>query len=303
MIALIHNDMPSEDNPEIEPAAGPLSPSRTRKLLQTLEHRPRKALGQNFLIDGNIVRKSLQRGEVGEGDRVVEVGPGLGTLTTALLQSGAEVYAVERDPRLANWLRTDLRPRYPERLHLHEGDALDEPLAGYPVDRGPFKIIANLPYAISTPWLERVLHGPLLPTRMVLMLQRETAARFLAEAGTKHFGAIRIFLESTYQLQAFEAVAARCFYPVPEVDSVLLSLIRLETPYIFPAPLRQVIRAVFTQRRKQLGKVLRQAAPDLDLTGWENVLRQAGYSLQSRAEAIPTPLWQEMGEGELRIKS
>ena len=171
----------------------PLSPTETRALLERLGHRPRHTLGQNFLVDGNIVRKSLELARVGPGDRVVEIGPGLGTLTAALLAAGAEVWAVERDAALHRHLAASLAPEFPGRLHLIEGDAMDLPLAG--LEAGEFKIVANLPYAIATPWLDAVLEGA-LPQRMVLMLQREAAQRYTARPGGKSFGAISVFLQS-----------------------------------------------------------------------------------------------------------
>src|SRR4051812_26280348 len=140
----------------------PLSPSATRDLLAQLGHTPKRFLGQNFLVDGNIVRKSLELAEVRASDVVVEVGPGLGTLTTALLETGAEVWAVEKDRALHAHLETGLQARFPQRFYLLEGDAVEHPLAGlsFPPDSSAsanFKIVANLPYAIATPWLDEVL--------------------------------------------------------------------------------------------------------------------------------------------------
>src|SRR5215211_6584284 len=131
----------------------PLSPTATRELLTRLGHSPKRFLGQNFLVDGNIVRKSLELADVHAGDTVVEVGPGLGTLTTALLESGTDVWAVEKDRTLHAHLEAELAPRFPARFHLLEGDAVERPLAGLPVAPPDFKIVANLPYAIATPWL------------------------------------------------------------------------------------------------------------------------------------------------------
>src|SRR5258706_362459 len=108
----------------------PLSPSATRDLLAQLNHQPKRFLGQNFLVDGNIVRKSLELAGVGPGDAVVEIGPGLGTLTSALLDGGAEVWAVEKDRQLHAHLAETLAANNP-RLHLLEGDAVEQPLAGF----------------------------------------------------------------------------------------------------------------------------------------------------------------------------
>jgi G3E family GTPase len=180
---------------------GPLSLSETRELLARLAHMPKKWLGQNFLVDGNIVRKSLELGEVKAGDTVVEVGPGLGTLTRTLLGAGVELFAVEADRTMVYHLETTLQPRYPATFHLHEGDAVDFPRAGLKAATdGSFKVIANLPYAISTPWMDAICAGA-HPSLMVLMLQREAAERLTAEVGTGHWSAV------TAQVQlAFERV-------------------------------------------------------------------------------------------------
>ena len=108
----------------------PLSPTATRELLTRLGHRPVHRLGQNFLVDGNIVRKSLALAEVAAGDTVVEVGPGLGTLTSALLEAGAEVWAVEKDALLHGHLAATLGVQFPSTFHLLLGDAVEHPLAG-----------------------------------------------------------------------------------------------------------------------------------------------------------------------------
>lgn len=272
----------------------PLSPSSTRALLAQLAHFPRRALGQNFLVDGNIVRKSLELAEVDAGNVIVEIGPGLGTLTTALLESGAEVWAVERDPRLHQYLEETLLPRFPKTLHITLGDAVELPLAGLPPERSRelFKIVANLPYAISTPWMDAVLSGP-LPQRMVLMLQREAAERYAANPGSKAFGAISIFLQSAFDVAPGHAVSSACFHPRPEVDSCLLHLVRRSRPVVFPSANRDFIRALFQQRRKQIGSLIRERLPDRG-TAWLAILAEHGLTPQARAEEIPVHVWQNL---------
>jgi 16S rRNA (adenine1518-N6/adenine1519-N6)-dimethyltransferase len=265
----------------------PLTPSQTRELLDRLGHRARKPLGQNFLVDANIVRKSLAMADVQSGDCVVEIGPGLGTLTEALLAAGCTVHAVELDPTLAAHLRTSLLPRFPDSFHLLEGDAVDHPRASLPATCDAFKVVANLPYAITTPWLERLLRDP-LPQTLVLMMQREAADRITARHGSKAFGAISVFVNAAYQRSAIHPVARACFYPVPGVDSLLLKLERKAAPFIFPDATRDLVRAIFTQRRKQIGGILahhQSAAP------WLDSLAANGISPQTRPEAIPADLW------------
>jgi len=280
----------------------PLSPSATRDLLASLGHLPKRFLGQNFLVDGNIVRKSLELAEVRAGDTVVEVGPGLGTLTTALLEAGAEVWAVEKDRTLHAHLEATLQnpalhPAFAARFHLLEGDAVEHPLAALPRSAGwkqaphapTFKVVANLPYAIATPWLDGVLSGP-LPARLVLMLQQEAAQRYAAQPGTKSFGAISVFLQAAYEIAPGHKVGPGCFHPRPDVDSYLINLVRRPAPFVFPAAVKAIVRACFQQRRKQIGALLRTHAP-AQADAARELLRADGLTEQIRPEAIPVAWW------------
>jgi len=271
----------------------PLSPTATRELLNQLEHLPNKKLGQNFLVDGNIVRKSIELAEIGEGSHVVEIGPGLGTLTRAILSTGAELWAVERDSTLAEHLRANVLPDQP-RLHLTEGDCLDFPRADLPEDKAAqgFKIVANLPYAISTPWMDAVLAGE-LPERMVLMLQKEAGDRYAAPHGSKTFGGISIFLQSAYEVHSKHLVSAQCFHPAPKVDSVLLRLDRKSNAVRFSTPARECIRRIFTQRRKQLGALCKRDPEPQALT-WFNSLVEQGIPATVRPEDLALEHWQAL---------
>ena len=276
----------------------PLTPTATRELLAQLGHQPKRFLGQNFLVDGNIVRKSLELADVQAGDTVVEIGPGLGTLTSALLKAQANVWAVEKDRTLHEHLAQTLLPEFPLSFHLLEGDAVEHPLAGLDAEsaaRG-FKVVANLPYAIATPWLDGVLSGP-LPDRMVLMLQQEAAQRYTAQPGSKAFGAISVFLQSAYAVAPGHKVEPSCFFPRPDIDSYLLHLVRQPAPFIFSPPTKALIRSCFQQRRKQIGGLLRDRLPDRG-AAWLAHLSSAGLSAQTRAEAIPTELWRALDPGK-----
>jgi 16S rRNA (adenine1518-N6/adenine1519-N6)-dimethyltransferase len=303
----------------------PLSPTATRDLLAALGHQPKRFLGQNFLVDGNIVRKSLELAEVRPGDNVIEIGPGLGTLTTALLETGATVWAIELDRSLHAHLEATLAPRFPQTFRLMEGDAVEHPLAGFvPLISGSpprerrddttpdlpavpalpsrathspdappdFKVVANLPYAIATPWLDAVLAGP-LPARLVLMLQQEAAQRYAAQPGTKSFGAISVSLQAAYAVAPGHKVAAACFFPRPEVESHLLHLVRREAPFAFPPAARRLIRACFQQRRKQIGALLRTHLPPA-AAGWREALADHGLTEQARPEALPVAAWRAL---------
>jgi 16S rRNA (adenine1518-N6/adenine1519-N6)-dimethyltransferase len=267
-----------------------LTPTETRDLLARLGHRPKRFLGQNFLVDGNIVRKSVELARIGPGDTAVEVGPGLGTLTGALLDAGAEVWAVELDRTLLGHLASGLALRHPGALHLLEADAVEFPLAGLPAGRAAdFKVVANLPYAISTPWMDALLSGP-LPSRMVLMLQREAAERYTASPGTKAFGSISIFLQAAYTSAPGHRVSPGCFHPRPDVDSALLHLVRRDDPHVFSPEHKVLIRRCFQQRRKQIGSAIRELIPGR-AQHWLELLAAEGFSSTVRAEAIPVQVW------------
>ena len=276
---------------------GPYNLNTTRELLAALGHAPKKRLGQNFLVDGNIVRKSLALAEIRAGDVVVEVGPGLGTLTTTLLQAGARVFAVERDPALAEHLRERVAPDYPETFDLKEADAMDFPLAAFPEKMPPgtpFKIVANLPYAISTPWTDAVLESGRLPETLVLMLQKEAAERFAAAPGTKNCGALSVFLDAAYAREPGHDVPAQCFFPPPKVGSCLLHLRRRERPVLFGKTARRLIREIFIYRRKQLGATLKKIAADVPaekIAAWLAALPRFGASALSRPECVPAKAW------------
>jgi 16S rRNA (adenine1518-N6/adenine1519-N6)-dimethyltransferase len=259
------------------------------KKLQSLAHKPKKSLGQNFLIDKNILRKALDWANLKAGEDIVEIGPGLGVLTEALLDSGANVRAVECDPVLYGDLLRQLQPKWPNNLHLLQGDAVKWPRAGF---TGPsYKVVANLPYAISTPWLERILRGP-LPESMTLLLQKETAQRFMATHGVK-MGAISICLGGAFQAIHSHHVAPACFFPRPNVDSTLVHWERKPTPFIFSDRIHALIRFLFNHRRKQLRGVIQrmEIGPDREiLSQWLQTL--GGPAL--RAEEVTQPQWQSL---------
>ncbi|MEI7650737.1 MAG: 16S rRNA (adenine(1518)-N(6)/adenine(1519)-N(6))-dimethyltransferase RsmA [Verrucomicrobiota bacterium] len=271
---------------------GPLSPNETRDLLARLSHMPKKWLGQNFLIDGNIVRKSLELGEVKAGDKVVEVGPGLGTLTRTLLCAGVDLYAVEADRTMHFHLTESLQPRFPRTFHLTEGDAVDLPRAGL-VDAvdGSFKVVANLPYAISTPWMDAICAGP-HPSMMVLMLQREAAERLTAEVGTGHWSAVTAQVHLAFDKIKVHPVPAQSFNPPPKVDSCLLVLRRRQDARRLSPRAREVARMFFTQRRKQVGSSAKNLFPDApDVAAWLADLPKYGLTSLARPETIPAEAW------------
>jgi 16S rRNA (adenine1518-N6/adenine1519-N6)-dimethyltransferase len=274
----------------------PLSPSETTSLLERLGHLPKKKLGQNFLIDGNIVEKSLQLADLPASGDVVEIGPGLGTLTRKLLDAGQTVHSVEIDYRLAeNIEKTEADAIRNGQLILSRADAVKMPLGSLPDSVTNYAIVANLPYAISSAWLESVLNTQRLPQRMVLMMQKEAVERIWAKPGTKEYHALSIFISNTYQLTERHPVSRQCFYPAPAVDSMLIRMDLKEDAFLFSSTTRALIRKIFTQRRKQLGSLAKKEEPKVKeiILQW---LEESDHPISSRPEQIPAKVWKRLGE-------
>ena len=273
-----------------------LSPSATIDLLRKLDHFPNKKLGQNFLIDGNLVEKSISMAALPLGLPVLEIGPGLGTLTERLLHLGHQVYAVEIDRRLEAHLRERLGSFIESgQLDLLRADAVKSPTGNLPETIGEYAVVANLPYAISSAWMEGVLGSANLPIRMVMMLQKEATERMLAPAGTKAYNALAIFLQACFQPAGTHAVPGQCFHPAPAVDSVLLRMDRLPQPFAFSKSVRRMIRRIFTQRRKQLGSLIKKEPAELGdaLLDW---LGKNEICPTTRPEKITVSQWVDLGK-------
>ena len=225
----------------------------------------RKALGQNFLLDLNLTRRIARVAGPLEGVEVLEVGPGPGGLTRALLLEGAaRVTAVERDPRCLPAL-AEIVDRWPGRLEVIQGDALT---AGAEAGmRPPWRVIANLPYNVGTQLLIGWLTPPVWPPAwdsLTLMFQREVAERITARPGTKDWGRLGVLAQWRAEARIAFDVPARAFTPPPKVTSSVVLLRPLPAPRFpaDPAALSRITAAAFGQRRKMLRQSLRAAAPD-----------------------------------------
>ncbi|MGE5246733.1 MAG: 16S rRNA (adenine(1518)-N(6)/adenine(1519)-N(6))-dimethyltransferase RsmA [Verrucomicrobiota bacterium] len=266
--------MPPPDSPADHP----------RKTLASLGLAPRKSRGQNFLHDANIVRKI-----VGLALRFpppyLEIGPGLGALTGPLAASGAPVVAVEVDRGLCAHLRAEFPG---SAVEIVEADFLAVPAEAW---RTRFPkggtVVGNLPYAISSPAILRLMELRGLFPRAVLMLQREMVERLCAPPGGKEYGVLSVYLSVLAEARQEFVVRRSCFYPAPEVDSAVMSVRFVgEYPEATVAALRTVVRAAFARRRKTL-----RNAPVPFLPGgseqWCGLLASAGISGAARAEEVP----------------
>ena len=261
-----------------------LSASDVRTLAASLGLRPTKALGQNFVIDPNTVRRLVRVAGVGVDDVVVEVGPGLGSLTLGLLEAAARVVAVEIDPRLAAQLPTTVALQAPEvadRLEVVLQDALT--LTGVP-GPAPTAFVANLPYNVAVPVLLRLLERlPSLRTGLV-MVQAEVADRLVAAPGSKTYGVPSVKAAWYADVRRAGAIGRQVFWPAPNVDSGLVAFTRREPPPGDRAATFAVVDAAFAQRRKTLRAALSGWAGSPDAA--EQRLRAAGIDPSARGEVL-----------------
>lgn len=265
-----------------------LTARRVRELLDAHGLAPAKRLGQNFMVDGNTVRKIVRDAGVAPGERVVEVGPGLGSLTLALRAAGAVVTAIEVDAGLVRALR-DVVGEDPEVTVVH-GDALRVDLAALvPAATGagapsPPSLIANLPYNVATPVVMHALAAGVFG-RVFVLVQREVGQRWAAGVGHPLYGAVSVKIAAQAASRVVATVARGAFRPMPNVDSVTVEL--RPRPADLPvglAVLFPVVEAGFAQRRKRLRNAL--AAPDRPPAAVEAALARAGLDPGARAEEL-----------------
>jgi len=277
-------------------AAALLGAGDVRELAHRLGIRPTKQWGQNFVVDGNTVRRIVRVSGVGEGDSVVEIGPGLGSLTLALLPAVSRVTAVEVDPVLAKELPATVRAWAPDlapRLEVLHADALAvTELPGPP----PTALVANLPYNVSVPVVLRFLE--LFPTidRILVMVQLEVAQRLAAPPGSRTYGVPSVKAAWYGDVRLAGTVPRSVFWPVPNVDSGLVSLTRREPPATTAdrSAVFACIDAAFAQRRKTLRAALSSWAGSPAAA--EAALVAAGVDPRTRGEQLDVAAFAAIAE-------
>jgi 16S rRNA (adenine1518-N6/adenine1519-N6)-dimethyltransferase len=256
--------------------------SDMRRLLVTHGIQLTKSLGQNFMHDGNQLRRIVTAARVSPGDRVLEIGPGLGPLTEVLLAAGASVLAIEKDARLTAVLQTQFRNT--PGLELIQGDALD--IVRTRRDWAGWKLVANLPYSVASPILVELAQADPGPDLMVVTLQWEVARRIVAKADEKDYGLLTLLLQLNYEPGEHFKIPGSCFHPSPDVDSACLVLQRRSHPGLAPERRRlfnTIVKRAFSQRRKMMNKLLKQDWPAAVL---ENAFAELGLDPGVRAEAV-----------------
>jgi 16S rRNA (adenine1518-N6/adenine1519-N6)-dimethyltransferase len=263
----------------------PMKLSETRATLNEIGVSPAKALGQNFLHDQNLARWIVDQTQITPEDYVVEIGPGLGALTRFILEKGAHVLAVEKDARLANFLHLHFAD---ERLEIANVDGLKFDQRVLFAQRR-VKLIGNLPYNISSPLLLKFLEHPSPISLCMLTLQKEMALRLSALPRTHDYGALTLRVQLNHRVKYLRGVPATVFFPRPDVDSAVVRLVPrdpVELPEHDDELLLKLIRVGFSQRRKQLRKLLREYARD-----WNTLASCLNIDPNSRAEELSLLQW------------
>ncbi len=261
---------------------------------------PDKRLGQHFLTDRTILQRIVDALDPAPDDVVLEIGAGTGTLTAALAPRVAKVLAVEKDRRLARDCGLRIADCGVDKVAVVDGDALRldwhtllETHSANPQSaiRNPqFKVVGNIPYAITSPLIDKALTPP-LPERIVFLVQAEVAARIAAAPGSKPYGALSVGVQAVCRVERLFTVRAGAFHPRPRVDSALLRLTPLAVPLVAPAELaafREFVTACFTRRRKQLRNVV-MAATGRPAAVVRAGLSELGLAAAARPETLAAP--------------
>jgi 16S rRNA (adenine1518-N6/adenine1519-N6)-dimethyltransferase len=261
-----------------------LGAAQIRELAAALDLKPSKSLGQNFVIDSNVCTKIVRTAAVGPTDIAIEIGPGLGSLTLALLESAASVVAVEIDSRLADQLPITVANHFehPENLTVLNQDALT--IQTLPVD--PTVLVANLPYNVSVPVLLHLLEKFASLRTGVVMVQAEVADRLAAKPGTKDYGIPSVKAAWWAEVKGAGSVSRSVFWPAPNVDSKLVSFTRRQTPgdEVLRRKVFTIIDAAFAQRRKMLRSALSSLYGSSSAA--EQILQRADIDPTLRGEAL-----------------
>jgi len=248
-----------------------------------------KGLGQHFLLDLNITRRIARAAGDLAGKTVIEVGPGPGGLTRALLEAGANVIAIEKDARFLPLLEP-LAAWSDGRLQINLGDAVVADEAAFLGD-GQALVISNLPYNVGTPLLVKWLKAGAWRGDMVLMFQKEVAQRIVAKVGSDAYGRLAVLAQARCECRLEFTVPARAFTPPPKIASAIVTLRDLGEPYPHLDALERVTAAAFGQRRKMLRSALRALTPDA-----EALLNNAGITPTARAEEIDQPGFRRLAD-------
>lgn len=272
-----------------------MTPQEIKIALSRLGGGANKKLGQHFLVDHHALLAIVNAADLKKGDRVLEIGPGLGALTRTLLERGAEVTAIEQDRRFIEYLHetvTDLPLTVvygdAAQLHWHEH-----------MEQGPWKFVANLPYSITSLALRKALWAPHPPERAVVLVQREVAERAIAKDGKQSLLSLMVAFAAS-EKRIVRRVPAGAFYPPPKVESAILEIIAMDLKArekmwgIQPEKIMEIAKAGFAHARKKVIVNLEQAKPGMTREKLQGIWKQFGWDTNVRAEDLKPMQWAEL---------
>lgn len=266
-----------------------------RRVLRRHGIAPKRAFSQNFLVSRSAVERIVEALAPRPDELTVELGPGLGTLSAALVRAGANVLAIERDRDMLEVLAKELGDV--ERFRVREGDATSVDLDALAREHGPIALAGNLPYAVTGGILRNLTAHRAAVSRAVVMVQREVRDRLLARPGTKEYGALTVFVQASFAVAPVVRVPAGAFHPPPKVESAVVRLVPHATPRALETEaFRAVVHAAFGARRKTLRNALKQIDADA-------ALEPAGIDGGRRGETLSIEELATLGEALERIRS
>lgn len=269
-----------------------------RAILDHLDIQPSKSLGQNFLTDANILAIIIAAAGLSTRDQVLEVGTGFGALTEALAANCARVVSIEKDRRMADFLKRRFQPL--ANIELITADAMKFDLQTI-LSSGITKMVANLPYSVGSAVLVEIFKGDCLPERIVVTLQTEVGRRLAADPNEEDYGLLSIWSRLNYKAEICRTISPNCFYPRPSVQSAIVRLMRTDNNNVAPVDrgfFFNLTKYAFGQRRKQLQKILscaptqfRRSAPELRI-----IFQTMGIDPRSRPETLSVSQWIQLSD-------
>jgi len=263
------------------------SPKEVRELLAKLGHRPNKGLGQNFLIDANILDIIANTAEIQPDESILEIGPGLGALTERIFPKAKSITCIEKDPVMVEYLKS----RFAD-FTLIESDALDVDLDAL-FAGGITKVAANLPYSVASRLMVDIAECAHRPELMSLTIQKEVADRLVSPAGSKHYGILSILTGVAYKNTLVKKISPTCFLPPPKVWSAVVRMERRDVPLVGDAEyptFKKLVKYCFSLRRKQIGTILKR----MGIAPIEELLADAGIEHSERPERIEIEHWAKL---------
>lgn len=265
------------------------SPKEVRGLLAQLGHRPNKGLGQNYLIDANILDIIADTADIQPDESVLEIGPGLGSLTERIIPLAKSLTCIEKDPVMAKYLKS----RFPN-VTLIESDALEMDLDPL-FSAGVAKVVANLPYSVASRLMVDIAECEHRPSLMSLTIQKEVADRLTAPPGDKHYGLLGILTGVFYENTIVKKISPTCFLPPPKVWSAVVKMERRTEQLVdaenYPT-FKKLVKHCFSQRRKQVGTIIKQ----LGMSPVDELLADAGIEHAERPEVIEIDRWAALAQ-------